>query len=66
MSKLRSPLIGAAIAAALASTTGYCVLTNTPDGKPPTPPVVSSPIRLLPQAVVPFPLEGQGPALDTD
>lgn len=62
MRLLRTPLIAGAIAAALASTTGYCVLTNAPDGLPPAPPASAPPTRLLPEAVVPHPLEDPSPA----
>jgi len=65
MIKLRSPLLGAALAGILASTTGYCVLTNSPDGQPPDPPPIASPLRLLPQAIIPYPLEDL-PEADAD
>ncbi len=57
MLKFRSPLVGAVIAAALASTTGYCVLTNAPDGLPPSAPATVAPTSLLPEAVIPYPLK---------
>lgn len=57
MPRLRSPTIAAALAAALVSTTGYCVLrTGTPDEPPPAP-VMTSPLRLLPEALLPYPPE---------
>ncbi len=56
MLKIRSPLVGVAIATALASTTGYCVLTNLPAEERPRPPVFQAPVPLLPEAIVPYPL----------
>ena len=66
MKALRSPLIAGALAAALASTTGYCVLTNTGDGEPPLAPATTAPVRLLPEAIVPHPLEDLEPADEAD
>lgn len=56
MPKLRVAPLAAAAAAALMGTTGYCVLTNAPGGVPPAPPGFAPPVRLLPDAVVPYPL----------
>ncbi len=55
MPKLRNPAIAAAIAAALASTTGYCVITRGAPDEPLPAPVRSSPLGLLPEAVLPYP-----------
>jgi len=53
---LRSPLLAGAIAATLASTTGYCVLQRGDPDEPPPAPVWSPPVRLLPEAVIPYPI----------
>ncbi len=54
--KFKSPLVGVALATALASTTGYCVLTNMPASERPRPPPSAPPTRLLPESLVPYPL----------
>jgi len=51
---VRTPMIAGAVVAALASTTGYCVLTNNPSLAPAPATYVSPPVRLLPQAIVPY------------
>ncbi len=56
MPKFRLAPAAAALAAALMGTTGYCVLTNAPGGLPPAAPGFPPPVRLLPEAVVPYPL----------
>ena len=56
MKKLLTPPLGAALATLLAGTTGYCVIqTGAPDEPPPAEDV-PSPVRLLPEAVIPYPL----------
>ncbi len=60
MKKLRLAPAAAALAAALMGTTGYCVLTNAPGGVPPTAPGYAPPVRLLPEAVIPYPLSDLG------
>lgn len=55
--KIHTPGIALAIATALASTTGYCVLMKGPTPPPEPTPAVSPPVRLLPPAIVPFSVE---------
>ncbi len=62
--KFKSPLVGVALATALASTTGYCVLTNMPASERPSAPGMPGPVRLLPEAIVPYPLEDLPTDLD--
>ncbi len=57
MSNLRSPAIAAAIAAVLAGTTGFCTFNLPPDPEPPPEVRTLPPIRLLPEAIIPYPLE---------
>ncbi len=57
--KLRSAIIGGVIAAALASTTGFCAFNQEPVSPPGGPPVLPPPARLLPEAVIPFPIEAE-------
>ncbi len=54
---LKTPALAAAIVAVLSGTTGYCVLQTAPPPAPPAPPAPAPPIRLLPEAVIPFPLD---------
>lgn len=52
-----APLLGAALAAALMSTTGYCVLRT---GAPEPPPValpLPAPMILVPELIEPFPID---------
>lgn len=49
-----APLLGAALAAALASTTGYCVLRTGPADEAAPGPALYAPTRLLPSAIIPF------------
>ncbi len=56
MNRLRSPALVVAVATALASTTGYCVLQK---GDPPvlvSPPETSAPTRLFREPILPYPL----------
>ncbi len=62
--QFKSPLLGVALATALASTTGYCVLTNLPAEERPRPPVFQAPVPLLPEAIVPYPLVDLPPLPD--
>ncbi len=62
--KFKSPLVGVALATALASTTGYCVLTNMPAEEQPRLPATAPPVHLLPQAIIPYPLEDLPPVSD--
>ena len=62
MKKLLTPAPGAALAAMLAGTTGYCVpRTGVPDAPPPVQDS-AAPVRLLPEAVTPYPLDDDGQA----
>lgn len=54
---LRSPLLGAALAAALASTTGYCVLRTGPTEPPPPIMLLPEPMVLAPEVIEPFPID---------
>lgn len=56
MNSFKTPVIAAAIATVLATTTGYCVIQRTGPDEPPLAPVFPSPTRLLPEAVIPYPL----------
>jgi len=56
MGNLRSPAIAAAVAAVLAGTTGFCTFNLPPEPQPPETREVLPPVRLLPEAVIPFPL----------
>ncbi len=57
MNKIRTPTIAAAIAVAIAGSSGYCALRPVaPEGPPPAQ-ADQSPVRLLPEAVIPYPLE---------
>lgn len=62
MAKVLNPVLAGALAAALAGTTGYCVVTKSPDPPPPHPAVTVPPARLLPEAVEPYPLLPHGTA----
>ncbi len=64
--KSLSPLVGVALATALASTTGYCVLTNMPASERPTAPGMPGPVRLLPEAIISYPLKDLPPVPDAD
>ncbi len=55
--KFNSPLVGVALATALASTTGYCVLTNMPASERPASPVQTPATPIYPEAIIPYPLE---------
>ncbi len=57
MVSLKNPAIAGALAAAIASTTGYCVLQRGVPDEPPPVPATTSPVRPLPEAVLPYPLE---------
>ncbi len=57
MKNLKTPLIAAALAAAIATTTGTCIITRGGPVAPPLPAEPPSPVRLLPEAVVPYPLD---------
>lgn len=54
MPKKLTPLIVGALVAALASTTGYCVIQKDGSGVPPVTVGVSPPVRLLPPATIPY------------
>ncbi len=56
MNLFRSPVIAVAIATALASTTGYCVLQKGYPPVPAPPAEQPAPTRLLPDAIIPYPL----------
>ncbi len=62
--KFNSPLVGVALATALASTTGYCVLTNMPASERPTSPVQTPAAPSYPEAIIPYPLEDLPTDLD--
>jgi len=66
MSKLRNPAAAAILAAALAGTTGYCALSTGPNAPPITPPPLPAPVSLLPEAIIPYPLEDYVPPHETD
>lgn len=55
---LRTPALALALATALASTTGYCVIQRTGPDEPPLAPGSLPSVRLLPEAVIPYPLTG--------
>lgn len=57
MKFIKSPIIAAAIAAAIAGTTGTCVLTRGDPAEPPPGQSEGAPVRLLPEAVLPYPLD---------
>ncbi len=57
MKKLLTPALGVALATLLAGTTGYCVLRTGALDEPPPAPGSVNPVRLLPEAVIPYPLE---------
>lgn len=65
MPKTLSPLLAGAIAAALMGTTGYCVVSKGPGFPDASPPVLTKPLGLLPEAIIPYPLEDL-PAPDAD
>ncbi len=57
MKNLKTPLIAAALAAAIAGTTGTCIITRGGPAAPPQAPEPPAPVRLLPEAVIPYPLD---------
>lgn len=52
----RVAVLGAAVAAVLASTTGYCVIQRGMILEPADFPTTSPPVRILPEAIEPFPI----------
>lgn len=60
MPKLLSPMLGAAVAAVVMGSTGYCAFNPVQDDPPATTLGSAPPVRLLPEAVVPFDLEPLG------
>lgn len=63
MPKLKLTPIATAAAIALAGSTGYCAFT-TGMPAPPAPAPASAPaVRLLPEAIIPYPLEAVVPPL---
>lgn len=56
MKFLRSPAVAAGLAALLLGTTGYCAYNPVPPATSHVSPVFIPPTRLLPEAVVPYPL----------
>ena len=57
MRLLKSPLIAGALAAALMSTTGYCVLQRGEAPSPASPPYIPAPMFLVPEIIEPFPID---------
>lgn len=56
MSKINVAPLGAVLAAALMGSTGYCVFNQQPEPPVTHGPASSPPVRLLPEAVIPYPL----------
>ncbi len=56
MMKFKTPAIAAAIVAALAGTTGYCVVQKGPTPAPAPITLYPPPVRLDPQVITPHPL----------
>ncbi len=57
----RVAVLGAAVAAVLASTTGYCVIQRGMLPVGPEFPATSPPVRILPEAIEPFPIPALPP-----
>ncbi len=57
MCRIRNPVIVAAVVAALAGTTGFCSYQGPGVAPVVAPPAVSPPVRLLPPATLPYPIE---------
>ena len=52
-----APVLGAALAAALMSTTGYCVLQRGPAPAPAPALMLPAPMLLAPELIEPFPID---------
>ncbi len=62
MPKFLSPMIGAAVAALVMGSTGYCAF-NPVNVEPPVTTLPQHPaLRLLPEAIIPYPLQDLGEA----
>lgn len=56
MSTLRVAPLGVVLAAALAGTTGFCTFNMPPEPSPKPPITILPPVRVLPEAIIPYPL----------
>lgn len=56
-SRLRTPVAAAAVAALLAGTAGFCSFNLPAPAPPDAGPALRPPASLLPEAIVPFPID---------